>query len=84
MAAWFDPLLARLAEQPPDTLTVTLTLDELEALASEPMPARAITHVYWQRHGSAPRQRLAAIGWSMVRINRQVRTLTFARIGRTV
>ena len=80
MAAWFDPLIALLAAQPPDTTTVTLTLGDLEALASRPLPAGAATHTYWQGQVSV-RRRLVAIGWRMARINRQSRTLTFARIG---
>ena len=84
MAAWFDPLIALLAEQPPDTTTVTLTLSDLEMLARGPLPASAATHLYWQGHTSASRRRLAAIGWSMIRLNRGSHTLTFARIGGAV
>ena len=64
MAAWFAPLLALLADQPPDTATVMLTLGELEALTSGPLPAAAATQTYWYAGASAPSQRLATIGWS--------------------
>ena len=48
MAAWFDPLLALLAAQPPATTTLTLTLGELAALASGPVPAGLATRTYWR------------------------------------
>ena len=43
------------------------------------MPAGAATQRYWQARACTPRRRLAAIGWSMVRLSRSSRTLTFAR-----
>ena len=81
MAAWFEPLLALLGEQPPDTTTVTLTLGDLEALTRGLVPADVVTERYWQGYASTVRGQLATIGWSMVRLNRRSRTLTFARIG---
>ena len=81
MAAWFDPLLTLLADQPVDTPTVTLTLGDLAALATGPLPANAATRTYWWRSSSAPGRRLAAQGWRMVRVNRSARTLTFAWVG---
>ena len=81
MAAWFDPLVALRAGQPPDTATVTLMLTELEMLASRPLPVAAATQTYWYAGASAPSRRLAAIGWRMDRLNRSSWTLTFARTG---
>ncbi len=80
MAAWFDPLLALLADQPIDTPTVTLTLSDLAGLACGPLPTSAATRTSWWRRSSAPGRRLAAQGWRMVRVNRSARTLTFARV----
>ena len=81
MAAWFEPLLAALADQPAATTTVTLTLAELEALASRPVPTSAATQGYWHSNlPYSPRRRLAAIGWRAGHVDRMAATITFIRI----
>ena len=81
MAAWFEPLIALLAEQPPDTITVTLTLGALEALANGPLPAGFATRPYWWRHDHGMGRRLAVIGWQTAHVGRRAQSVTFARIG---
>ena len=78
MVSWFDRLLALLAEQPRTTTTVTLSLADLDALASGPLPAGTATQSYWWGH--AVRRRLAAIGWCVASVSRRSRTVTFTRI----
>ena len=80
MAAWFNPLLVFLAEQPPTVAALTLTLAELQVLAGEPLPAGATTWTYWQGGAAdAPSQQLAAVGWRVRRFSQQPLTMTFAR-----
>ena len=81
MAAWFDPVLALLAAQPPATTTLTLTLGELAALASGPVPAGLATRTYWRTPSNQIGRRLAAIGWRTASFNRRVQTITFSRFG---
>ena len=81
MAAWFEPLLTLLAEQPPDTPTLTLTLVEIEALAQGPLPAGAAARGYWQRHvADGLGRQMAAIGWRVRRFHRYPTAVTFVRV----
>ena len=81
MAAWFEPLLAFLADQPADTTTLTLTLAQIEALASGPIPAGAAARGYWQSHvADGLGRRMAAIGWRVRRFRRYPSAVTFVRV----
>ena len=80
MPRWFDPLLAFLAEQPPETVTVTLALDELLAFAAGPAPRGALTRGYWRgRQPGTVGHRLAAIGWRTQSMRGRPLTITFVR-----
>ena len=80
MAVWFAPLLVLLTGQPGDTTTVTLTLVEIEGLASGPTPAGFGTRTYWRSSSNAVGRRLSAIGWQARRLNRRAQTVTFGRL----
>ena len=81
MAAWFDPVLALLADQPADTLTLTLTLAEIKALASGPLPAGAAARGYWQGHiTDGLGRQLVTIGWRVSRFHRYPAAVTFVRV----
>ena len=43
MPHWSDALLALLAEQPPESITLTLTLDEVTVLVGALLPRGAAT-----------------------------------------
>ncbi len=81
-ARWYEPLLTFLAEQPPGTLSVILTLTELEALAVQPLPASAMTRSYWRnRKNGAMGARLAARGWRVGPFGRgPTSMITFIRL----
>ncbi len=79
---WYEPLLAFLAEQPPETVRVTLTFAELEALADGSLPSGAAGRSYWRQ--TNPRgmgTRLKVVGWRLQRWQREpVPLLTFERV----
>ena len=79
---WFDPLLAFLAEQPPETTSVTRTLAELEALAGRPLPASTVSRPYWrQQQPGGMGRRLAARGWRAGSFGRgHALAITFVRL----
>ena len=81
MAHWYDALLALLAAQPPEVVSVTLTLAEVEALAGGRMPAGGLTRAYWrQRRPGGMGHRLMTLGWRVGRFGRgQTVTITFVR-----
>ena len=82
MPHWSDPLLVLLAEQPPGTTMLTLTLDEVAMLVGVPLPPGASTRGYW--HARAPKavgHRLRAAGWWVTQVQRRgdETTITFIR-----
>ncbi len=69
MPHWSDPLLALLAEQPPDTTTLTLSLAEVTALVGTSLPPSAKARGYWHARGpKAMGQRLRAVGWWVAQV----------------
>ena len=69
MPHWYDPLLVFLADQPPETVSVTLTLDEVAVLVGAPFPRGAFTRGYWHARGpNAVGQRLRAAGWWVTKV----------------
>jgi hypothetical protein len=78
-------LAAFLVGQPPRTMTVTLTLAEIEQVIGWPLPAAASTQTWWwgkqDRRRPQPRPWVTA-GWQVVRV--AMRTVppavTFARM----
>ena len=83
MPPWYDPLPTFLAEQPPETVCLTLTYAELEGLADGPLPVGTMTRYYWW---SAARSgvvlRLARVGWRVGSIRGQPMVITFVRLPR--
>ncbi len=80
-AQWFDPLLAFLAEQPPETTSVVLTFAQVAALVGGELPVNARTRHYWWGHTSGTRgPRLAAIGWRVTHVRGRPPTITFVRL----
>ena len=73
MAAWFDPVLVLPAEQPPDTITVTLTLAEIEALLGKRLPLSARVHGWWLRRSpqAGYRRLLTPLGWTVGAVHRR-------------
>ena len=79
---WSAPLLARLAEQPPDVLTLTLTLDDVATIVGAPLPPGTSSRGYWHvRSPNVMGYRLRAAGWWVSRLKQRgdVTTLTFTR-----
>ena len=80
MLHWYEPLLAFLAEQPPETTCVTLTLNELEVLAGQSLPVSSAIRTYWWRwKQGAMRPHLVAIGWQVVQARGRPLVITFGR-----
>jgi hypothetical protein len=77
----YVPLAAYLAALSPETMTVTLTLAELERIIKDDLPARARTSAFW----TAGRARAHAVwfdaGWRVARVAMRVATptITFTR-----
>ncbi len=80
MPHWYAALLAYLAAQPAETVSVTRTLVELEALASGPRPPTAVIRGYWRgRAYGVMGYRLRAIGWRVRQMRGRPPTLPFVR-----
>src|SRR5215208_5204705 len=82
MPTRYQPLADFLAGQPPETVTVALTLPEVEALLGEPLPRAAATASWWANARSAPHAAAClAAGWRArrVRLRRPPGTVTFVR-----
>ena len=82
MPQWYNPLFALLAAQPPAVSTLTLTINELAALAAGPLPSSVYSRAYWHlRSPKAMGQRLRAAGWwvAAVQHRRAEPTITFIR-----
>ncbi len=78
---WYEPVLRLLAEQPPETVSVTLTVADLEVLAAGPLPTTAYIRSYWWRNepGYAPHH-FAAIGWRVAHMRGRPLAITFGRL----
>ncbi len=82
MPHWSDPLLTLLAEQPPETTTLTLTLDEVAALVGASLPRSVASRSYWRlRAPKAMGARLRAAGWWVAQFEPRgpTATITFIR-----
>ena len=78
---WSAPLLAFLAEQPPETASVTLTFAEVEVLVGGELPVIARTRYYWWGQTSGTMgPRLAAIGWRVAHARGRPPAFTFVRL----
>ena len=79
----FQPLVAELVGQPADTVTLTLTLAEIETILGRPLPRFASTRGWWMDRGRQAHQRrlLTAAGWmvSAVHFRGPVPTVTFVK-----
>ena len=81
MSHWDAPLLAFLADQPPETTVVALTVAEVETLVGGRMPVSGLTRGYWWDRGRGSKgRRLAAIGWQVAHIRGWPATITFVRL----
>ncbi len=80
-AQWFDPLLAFLAEQPPETTSVTLTVPAIAAIVGGDVPRAGLIRGYWRGRGKQSiGPRLAAIGWQVAHVRGRPATITFERL----
>jgi hypothetical protein len=83
MPSPYAPLATLLANQPPETTTVTLTLPEIEAVLGRALPAGAWARGWWHgtRYGERPHP-WAAVGWQAVAMamGQVPPTVTFARV----
>ena len=77
-ARWYEPLLTFLAEQGAETMSITLTLDDLAALFGGRLPISATSRSQWQSADLA--HRLAAVGWRVGHLQlRDEIAITFER-----
>ena len=79
-ARWYVPLVALLAGQDAGTATVTLSLAELDRLASGRLPRGAWGRAYWYEWRVGAARALGRAGWWVVRFDRDARAVTFARV----
>ena len=80
----FQPLVDELAGQPADTVTLTLTLAEIETILGRPLPRFASTRGWCMDLGRQAHQRrlVTAAGWtvSAVHFRGPVPAVTFAKV----
>ena len=64
MPSRYQPLADFLATQPPETVSVTLTLAEIERIVGVPLPAIASTQAWWTNYPTLRHARAwLAAGW---------------------
>ncbi len=82
MRHWYHPLFALLAAQSPEVTRVTISLEELAALAAVAIPDSAYARAYWWRLTPGTiRHRLRAAGWQVERMHEGIHaTITFVRL----
>ena len=82
MPPWYDPLFALLAGQSAQTTRVTITLNEVAALAEVPIPDAAYAWSYWSSPARSPlRRRLRAAGWRVAAMHEGIcATISFERL----
>src|SRR6266545_3010887 len=76
-------LAAHLAAQPPATVSVTLTLAEIEAILGEPLPRGAVTRQWWyntRNKGLMPISMTARWQVTQVLMRTVNQTITFTRM----
>jgi hypothetical protein len=76
-------LAAHLAAQPPEMVSVTLTLAEIEAILGEPLPRGAVTRQWWyntRNKGLMPVSMTARWQVAQVMVRTGNRTVTFTRM----
>jgi len=74
-------LAALLSAQPTETLELTLSLAELEALADAPLPRGAYARRFWMDRGDGKvNTALAQIGWRFVGFDRDAGAVTLGRL----
>jgi hypothetical protein len=79
----YAPLAAYLAAQPPETVSVTLTLAEIEAIPGEALPRGAVTRQWWyntRNKGLTPISMTARWQVAQVMMRTVNRTITFTRL----
>ncbi len=77
---WYDPLLSFLAEQPPGTTSVMLTVAELTTLVGSRLPMRAMTRSCWHIHKDEEASaHVVAVGWRVASMHGRPLVLTFER-----
>ena len=80
----YAPVATFLAERPRDTVTVTLTLSEIEQLFGQPLPAGAFTRAWWTARRDRDRQLRpwVVVGWRVVTTAMRTvpPTVTFVRV----
>jgi hypothetical protein len=82
----YQPLGDYLAALPPGTMSITLTVPEIEAIVGEPLPVGAATAAWWinTRSSSQGRAWLDA-GWRVqVRLRQTPAVATFVRADTTI
>jgi hypothetical protein len=80
----YAPLAAFLTELPPETMTVTVTLAEIEQLIGRPLPRAAATRTWWQlRHDRERLRPWVVAGWRVAHTAMRTvpPTVTFVRMG---
>jgi len=83
MASRYQPLADFLAAQRPETLTVTLTLSEIDALVAQPLPPSAHASGWWWNVLEKPHsQTWMDAGWRVVRaqVGQTPRLIIFQRV----
>jgi hypothetical protein len=86
MPSPYQPLTDFLAAQPPETVSITLTLPEVEVLVGTPLPVSAWARTWWSnaRQGRwAEARPWVTAGWRVSRTAMRSATpaVTFARVG---
>lgn len=79
----YAPLATFLAALPPETLTVTLTLPEIETLVGRPLPPSARMPKWWWNLVDSPQSQIWMDGgWRVVRaeLSQPPESIVFARV----
>ena len=78
----YQPLVAYLAALPPETVTVTLTFPEIEAIIGAPLPPTARSRSWWSNTRSMASRSWFVTGWQVARcdLRTMVPAVTFERL----
>ena len=84
MPSPYQPLADYLAAQPPETVSITLTLAEVAAVVGTPLPAAVWTRTWWSNFPRRPAatRPWAAAGWWVqdTDMRSATPTVTFVRV----
>ena len=69
MPSRYQPLADYLAALPPETVSLTLTFPEIEAILGEPLPAAAGIVAWWRNSTGADVRPWRAAGWRAVQVH---------------